>query len=124
MEQNLFEKWMTFAFTEAKAALASNEVPIGAVFVLHPVAGDRVNFAEGRILSKGHNMTNINKNVFDNNYLLSSLCRQHSMLSLLRFIHFFPLQWRYLNKTGQAYSFMSLASPVLCILYPIHTDCF
>lgn len=59
----MFEKWMEFAFAEAKAALASNEVPIGAVFVLHPVEDNKVNFLEGKILSKGHNMTNVNKNV-------------------------------------------------------------
>ena len=40
------EKWMKEALSEARAALAEGEIPIGAVIV-----------CRGRVIGKGHNMT-------------------------------------------------------------------
>jgi len=56
-------KWMKVALGEAEIALRNMEVPVGAVFVVHPVLSDgSVNFAEGTVISRGHNTTNADRN--------------------------------------------------------------
>ena len=58
MEEN-YRKWMIMAFDEARVALESNEVPIGAVFVLHEALSDgSVDFSKGEVIAKGYNRTN------------------------------------------------------------------
>jgi hypothetical protein len=58
-----FEKWMKIAFVEARIAKDIFEVPIGAIFVLHPVLNGEINFEEGEVIAKGYNTTVVNKNV-------------------------------------------------------------
>jgi hypothetical protein len=67
-----FERWMRLAFDEARTAMTIAEVPIGAVFVLHPVrtvgaSGEtaEVDFERGHVVATGYNRTVLTKNVWN-----------------------------------------------------------
>uniref|UniRef100_A0A6B2LLF3 CMP/dCMP-type deaminase domain-containing protein n=1 Tax=Arcella intermedia TaxID=1963864 RepID=A0A6B2LLF3_9EUKA len=53
---------MQIALNVAQIALENGEVPVGAVYVLHPVEDERVDFEKGTILTKAANTTNQFKN--------------------------------------------------------------
>ena len=58
------EHWMNYAFDMAKKAIEVGEVPVGAVFVKHPLnEHGAFIFEEGEIVSSGHNLTNQRRNV-------------------------------------------------------------
>lgn len=58
-------KWMIFALKQAELAFSKGEVPVGAIFVLHPIfPNGQFDFSQGLIVSKSHNKTNIKKSVF------------------------------------------------------------
>ena len=55
---------MNLALQQAKSAIDEGEVPVGAVYILHPLSPDgHPNFAEGEIISQSHNLTNALRNV-------------------------------------------------------------
>ena len=57
------QDWMRYALKEAEVAIQMGEVPVGAVFVDHKSVGAELDFSTGSIISRGHNLTNITRNV-------------------------------------------------------------
>lgn len=64
LDEEISQNWMKHAFAKAEMALQMLEVPVGAVFVKHPRdQGGKFIWAEGVIVSSGHNLTNTHRNV-------------------------------------------------------------
>lgn len=74
MGDEAYRPWMTLAMQQvllvssfivspqAQKALASLEVPIGAIYIRHPYVEDQVVLTEGEVLATGFNLTNARRN--------------------------------------------------------------